>query len=485
MDFKRINNLLKRKWYFQGFNGTPALLYGPARSMVKDMPEFLGYGYTAWVAYFRNDVCYFLYAWDDLRNILKELLKRYRKDKKYLSYLIKEDKKVCVYTKKEFQIIDKKNWNKLSTGELFKLWRRAYELSAHSLQVSHLIEGFTLTTETEIRDLIAREFPSDSFDKTVLLTTPSRHSFMTTEHYELCLITQKIREKGNGKDIAKMISTHQQKYFWKLNSFTCAKKLTVKDFTKEIKELLKKKTDINKFISDYQSIGQKIKEKNKIIKKIKNKKLVDLLLIADALFDIHDRRKEHITWVLNYTDFILSEIAGRFEMDIRDLRYISPVEFEQLPAIAKELHLRRTEGSVYIYFPPGKDLLVFSGSKANKYFAQLEKQNTISATKEIKGVCASPGKVVGMVKVCRGEEEIDKMKEGDILVACMTQPEFLPAMKKAKAIITDEGGLTCHAAIIARELGIPCVIGTKIATQVLKDGDEVEVDANHGVVTIL
>ena len=64
----------------------------------------------------------------------------------------------------------------------------------------------------------------------------------------------------------------------------------------------------------------------------------------------------------------------------------------------------------------------------------------------------------------------------------MTRPEFLPLMKKAKAIITDEGGITCHAAIVSRELGIPCIIGTKIATKVLKDNDLVEVDAEKGIV---
>jgi hypothetical protein len=67
----------------------------------------------------------------------------------------------------------------------------------------------------------------------------------------------------------------------------------------------------------------------------------------------------------------------------------------------------------------------------------------------------------------------------------MTRPEFVPLMKKAGAIITNEGGITCHAAIIARELKKPCIIGTKIATQVLKDGDFVEVDADAGVVRIL
>ena len=76
-------------------------------------------------------------------------------------------------------------------------------------------------------------------------------------------------------------------------------------------------------------------------------------------------------------------------------------------------------------------------------------------------------------------------QDGDILVTGMTRPEFVPLMKKASAIITDEGGLTCHAAIISRELNIPCIIGTKIATQVLQDGDMVEVDADKGIIRIL
>lgn len=74
---------------------------------------------------------------------------------------------------------------------------------------------------------------------------------------------------------------------------------------------------------------------------------------------------------------------------------------------------------------------------------------------------------------------------GDVLVTTMTHPEFLLLMKKASAIVTDEGGITCHAAIVARELGKPCIIGTKFATQVLKDGDMVEVDADSGVVRVI
>ena len=75
--------------------------------------------------------------------------------------------------------------------------------------------------------------------------------------------------------------------------------------------------------------------------------------------------------------------------------------------------------------------------------------------------------------------------KGDILVAIMTTPNFIPALEKAAAFVTDEGGITCHAAIIAREMKKPCIIGTKIATKFLKDGDIVQVDANNGIVHIL
>ena len=74
------------------------------------------------------------------------------------------------------------------------------------------------------------------------------------------------------------------------------------------------------------------------------------------------------------------------------------------------------------------------------------------------------------------------MNYGDVLVSVATTPSIVTAMKKAAAIVTDQGGLTCHAAIVSRELGVPCVVGTKIATASLKDGDLVEVDAMKGIV---
>jgi pyruvate,water dikinase len=173
------------------------------------------------------------------------------------------------------------------------------------------------------------------------------------------------------------------------------------------------------------------------------------------------------------------EAAKRFNVDVELVRFARVDELTKVGEIVDELKSRKKK-SVFVFFPDEE--YVFTGDIAEEYINELTKQRDIEIDDVIKGNGASLGKVTGKVKVCRGVEEISKMEEGCVLVACMTQPEFVPAMKKAIAIVTDEGGLTCHAAIISRELGIPCVIGTKVATQVLKDGEIVEVDADKGIV---
>ncbi len=111
--------------------------------------------------------------------------------------------------------------------------------------------------------------------------------------------------------------------------------------------------------------------------------------------------------------------------------------------------------------------------------------STNSSTREVvvKGVAASPGIAIGRAKVCLSPEDARrKMNKDDILVTRMTNPDWVPYMRIASAIITDEGGMTSHAAIVSRELGIPAIVGTGNATAVLRDGEVYTVDANHGVV---
>ncbi|KPU27716.1 phosphoenolpyruvate synthase [Caloranaerobacter sp. TR13] len=100
----------------------------------------------------------------------------------------------------------------------------------------------------------------------------------------------------------------------------------------------------------------------------------------------------------------------------------------------------------------------------------------------VKGLSASPGISSGKVIKIKDINEISRVREGDILVTVMTNPDMVPAMRKAAAVVTDEGGRTCHAAIVSRELGIPCIVGAKKATEVLEEGMIVTVDATRGVV---
>jgi phosphoenolpyruvate synthase/pyruvate phosphate dikinase len=144
---------------------------------------------------------------------------------------------------------------------------------------------------------------------------------------------------------------------------------------------------------------------------------------------------------------------------------------------------RYQKGFVTIFSSEGVKLF-----RADDYKAEGWDRNffqDVQMVKDVKGTTAYRGVVKGVVRVLKTVADIAQFQVGEILVANQTTPEYVPAMKKAAAMVTDQGGITCHAAIVSRELKIPTVIGTKVATQVLKDGDVVEVDAEKGIVSLL
>jgi pyruvate,water dikinase len=116
--------------------------------------------------------------------------------------------------------------------------------------------------------------------------------------------------------------------------------------------------------------------------------------------------------------------------------------------------------------------------------SSMPEQNSIKdssgLTSILNGIAASPGIASGRVKIVKTPKSIDRVKQGDVLVSIMTSPDFVPAMKKAAAIVTNEGGMTSHAAIVSRELGVPCVVGTKIATKKLVEGQVITVNGSDG-----
>ncbi len=168
---------------------------------------------------------------------------------------------------------------------------------------------------------------------------------------------------------------------------------------------------------------------------------------------------------------------------IRDKQKISDAEIVKLAVWADELQK-------HYYFPQDAE---WAKEGKNLYIVQTRPVTTIkervkeksegfatALTSILTGTAASPGIASGTVKIISSAKEIGKVNAGDVLVAPMTSPDFVPAMKKAVAIITDQGGQTSHAAIVSRELGIPCVVGTKMATKELKEGQVVTVDGATG-----
>lgn len=140
----------------------------------------------------------------------------------------------------------------------------------------------------------------------------------------------------------------------------------------------------------------------------------------------------------------------------------------------------------YVLISKRDSIQFFTDRKASAILKKekfIEKK--IANIKELKGFIAFPGKVLGKIVIIKKLADFKKKTDGKIIVSPMTIPQFVPYLKNVKAIITDEGGINCHAAISAREFKIPCIVGTKIATKALKDGDLVEVDANKGLIRLL
>lgn len=182
-------------------------------------------------------------------------------------------------------------------------------------------------------------------------------------------------------------------------------------------------------------------------------------------------------------DFI-EEIAKRNHLSKKQVYMIAPNEMKTV--LIKEnadpdMLNERIQECIIVF--TGINYRVLSGKKAEKTVKEIEDSLYVDPTiQEIHGTTAFAGKAEGIVRRVDESADMSKMNTGDILVSTSTNPQVVPAMQKAGAIVTDSGGITCHAAIVSRELEVPCVIGTKIATKVLKDGDKVSVDATRGIV---
>lgn len=195
-----------------------------------------------------------------------------------------------------------------------------------------------------------------------------------------------------------------------------------------------------------------------------------------------------------FMKMLIAEIARRNNLSAAQVEACSIDEiFRLLDGKITDLSEINKRAKLYVAFARGKKTVFHTDEKARKIIRRIRPE-TPQAAKEFFGSPASSGKARGRaihvpnIFVNNGKDLREKtklMKKGDILVANSTGPDMIAVCRKAAAIITNEGGINSHAAIISRELGIPCIVGTKIATKVIRDGDIVEIDADKGLVRII
>jgi len=316
-----------------------------------------------------------------------------------------------------------------------------------------------------------------------ILTTPNRA--MTPQEEEIKLRELRVKELQNNLNDEEL-KEHTNKYSYIAFGYD-GPGWSVDEVRNRLHDLSDSITVLEKEIEELTDTPQTIREKQKKVEQ-------------ELGLDEQEKYLFEVLRILGYWKFerklvcqkshemmekFIEELMRRFHISKAQAKMIPPYEMETVlleEKVDADLLNERIKLSIGIF--KGYE---YNKVKAGKDAEEIDKEieESLEVDKNIKkiiGTCAYPGQAKGAVKRVDDENEMSKFNEGDILVSTSTTPKIIPAMKKAAAIITDSGGITCHAAIVSRELKVPCVIGTKIATRILKDGDKVEIDANKGVV---
>jgi phosphohistidine swiveling domain-containing protein len=464
-------------WTYKGFHGVlhtffPVGQTGPA------MKSFFGDGSKITIFFITDDYVHWYWNDNDLTRIREKFLARLKKDKNYLEKLKKEWEIKIKDFNGVIRKIDKINLQKLSNENLSSLYDDFYARYINEFKYFMTIgDAVSMHADRylvpEFKKVLGNDFTT-AFPK--LLTTKYL-SFIEEEGIEREKLLKTLIKKGSVPN--KLLAKHAKNYFYIYNNYAKAGRLTDDDFNKMLNEELEKMVGSAK-----DARNQQLKEKRKLIRKYYLSSWhKTLLYVMDEFFKIQDTRKKCVL-ISNYYQFeFLKEAARRSGISFKLLQYSIYPEFRAVleKKIKRKDLEKRSKICVCIQTPDSFEIVY--GSDAQKALDFFQKG--VDIKEDIKGMTASVGIARGRVKKILKIHDMANIEKGDILVVSMTRPEMVPAMKLVSAIITDEGGVTSHAAIVSRELGIPCIIGTKIATQMLNDGDIVEINADKGFVKIL
>lgn len=457
--------------------------------------------YGNWVKYVsskskKNPLELFIY-WDKkteddfLAKLTKEFLSRkgyFEKLEKYFLDSYKNFKNFTDVFLEKGEDFYKKKTNK----ELIALFQYFSKFNKPALTAYYVnynaVKLLLRLVRKEIKEIFTDENSNISEKIFKIISSAGINTVIRTERLEFLKRLKIIRgiykrERNlNDKNINKIIFEHWYNFGPIRYTHEENRSYTIKDYQKVFFENIKINID-----SEIKKIKFEESKNRRIIKHYlyKFKKYPQIIKHIKWLRKMMGYRNCESEYYYVYFDHALdffSEIAKRLKIKAEDLWLLSKEEIigglkgKKLNKIINE---RKKNGLTIKQV--GNKIKVWTGIKKEDWHEKEIKNQTI-----LKGMGVYIGKAKNKVKIIfNPKEEANNFQKGDILVTSMTTADFVPLIKKAKAVITDEGGLLCHAAIVARELKTPCIIGTKIATKVLKDGDLVEVDAEKGIVRII
>ncbi len=487
------------------------LIYTKLYGWCEKMKEVLGIGFNHMLMVSRQEATtYYVYK-SELAKLLRILMVKILKDKPGKQSLaqvgIKRFQNVINYLK----IVTKKDLGKSSNKQLASYFKNYFERQIKSLPFLVLPTFVDDIFVEEIQNYLEKKLKISSDEKTRkvseyinIFTTLEEESYATKAERELLEIALKLlKEKNivaNVKNIKKFIESirrnreiykklvhHTQKWEW-LPIQAEEKPYNINFFITELQKLAESPNKIKTRLLELDEHIETIKtRKAELFETLKiNQSYKRLISVFQEWVYLKDFRRAIISQERLYSRPLYVEIGKRLNLTGREVRFLSPGEL--VSALNKEADLPSKEEinnrmKAFVLIRHDQEIQLLTSEEAKKVIQKELPPVKISDDKILKGT--SPGKAIGKVKIILGAEDVPKIQKGDILVARQTTPDLIEAMRKSAAIITDEGGLLCHAAIVAREMNKPCIIGTKIATKVLKDGDLVEVDANNGIVKIL
>ncbi|MFZ2189609.1 MAG: PEP-utilizing enzyme [Candidatus Magasanikiibacteriota bacterium] len=435
----------------------------------------------------------------------KKALSDYRYVENIIDKSLSLGDKFCKLAQKKILNI---NIQKLSNEKLFSLFTEFVERqkTIYAIGTSLVImdfQGFSFVENNLDKFLREKVSETEYIDYYKVFTEPSDNSFAQDQEIDLLKIISKFYNDKNWIEAIKnksfleiknwfphfykLLQKHTKKHCWVYYVYS-GPAYGESNFLEFIKDYLYRGIIPSKRLKELKESKKELKKtKKKYLKNLKPDKFNSVILnLAGKIVWAKPRRKDFQSKIYYSLEKIQQEIGRRLNLSLNQVRS-TPFHMIKNALLGQDVDLNMiNEISGFHACLPNDDgtVSVIFGDEAKEFCKTVKRveANKLEERNEIKGTSTFPGKVRGEIKVINNPEDMSKMNYGDILLSTSTTPSIVLAMKKAAAIITDEGGLTCHASIVSRELQIPCVVGTKFATKILKDGDIVEVDAYNGII---